>query len=386
MKKLPHNSKFNIRQIFSKDVFVANIVGASFALLLLTGVLTTAIALSLDKLTLLPPARDWTSFIHGEVSQKIVTALREAPLPKALANTERGVSWVIAGDLGPRVRQGESNWLFLNDELVVNKNSSENAELRAKEIIKVRDALANKGIKLMVLVVPDKSRVESSHLGNLQRAAAFFNRASHWVDSLLAANIEVVDSAPALLNLKTSGVDAFLRTDSHWTEQGAESIAILTVKKIKQLAISPIPRQITEINTVPLMLRHGDLVRLAGINWLPSTLQPLPESVQQSTFVVSPNVNAVTDAVADDLFGDADLPNIALIGTSFSRTSNFVPFLEHHLQAKIGNFAKDGGNFAGAAQAYFKSASFTKTPPKLVIWEIPERVLESPFINDNISL
>lgn len=386
MKKSPHNSKFNIGQIFSKEMFVANIVGASFALLLISGALTTAIALSFDKLTLLPPAHDWGSFIHGEVSQKIVIALREAPLPKALANTERGVSWVITGDLGPRVRQGEADWLFLNDELVVNKNSLANAELRAKEIVKVRDVLANKGIKLLVLLVPDKSRVESSHLGNLPRSATFLNRASHWVNSLLAANVEVIYSAPSLLNLKASGVDAFLRTDSHWTEQGAESIAILTAKKIKQLSISPTPRQITEINKVPLKLRHGDLVRLAGVNWLPSTLQPLPESVQQSTFVVLPSVNVATDATVDDLFGDVDLPNIALIGTSFSRTSNFIPFLEHHLQAKIGNFAKDGGNFAGAAQAYFKSASFTKTPPKLVIWEIPERVLESPFINDNISL
>lgn len=386
MKNLPLDSKLNVEQIFSKNIISANIVGASFALLLITGALTTAIALSLDKLTLLPPARDWTSFIHGEVSQKIVIALREAPLPKALANTERGVSWVLAGDLGPRVRQGEANWLFLNDELVVNKNPLASAELRAKEIIKVRDVLANKGIKLLVLVVPDKSRVESSHLGNLQRSTAFLNRASHWVNNLLLANVEVIDFYPSLASLRASGVNTFLRTDSHWTEQGAARAAILTANKIKLLAISPIPLQITEINSLPLVPRNGDLVRLAGVNWLPSSLQPLPESVQQSTFKTLPNANAKNTETADDLFGDADLPNIALIGTSFSRTSNFVPFLEHHLQAKIGNFAKDGGNFAGAAQDYFKSASFINTPPKLVIWEIPERVLETPFNNDKISL
>ena len=386
MKNLPLDSKLNIEQIFSENLISANIVGVCFALLLITGVLTTAVALSIDRLTLLPPTLNWTSFIHGEISQKIVIALREAPLPKALANTERGVSWVLAGDLGPRVRQGEANWLYLNDELVVNKNALANEQMRAKEIIKVRDGLANKGIKLLVLVVPDKSRIESSHLGRLQRSTAFSNRVSLWINDLLCANVELVDFAGPLVNLKASGVDTFLRTDSHWTEQGAETAAILTASKIKQLSISPIPLQVTEVTKMPLMPRPGDLLRLAGVDWLPSSLQPLPESVQQSTFKVLHSANATSTVTADDLFGDADLPNIALIGTSFSRTSHFVLFLEHHLQAKIGNFAKDGGNFAGAAKAYFKSPSFINTPPRLVIWEIPERVLQSPMIDESIEL
>ena len=78
----------------------------------------------------------------------------------------------------------------------------------------------------------------------------------------------------------------------------------------------------------------------------------------------------------DDLFGDANLPNIALIGTSFSRTSEFTPYLEMQLNTKIGNFALDGGDFAGSANAYFASPAFKDTPPKLIIWEIPERVIE----------
>lgn len=386
MKNLPLDSKLNVEQMFSKNIISANIVGACFALLLITGVLTTAVALSTDRLTLLPPTLNWTSFIQGEISQKIVIALREAPVPKTLANTERGVSWVLAGDLGPRVRQGEANWLYLNDELVVNKNALANEDIRAKEIIKVRDILANKGIELLVLVVPDKSRIESSHLGRLQRSTAFSNRTSRWINNLLGANIEFVDFTGLLANLKASGVETFLRTDSHWAEQGAEAAAILTASKIKQLSISPTPVQLTEVTKLALMPRPGDLVRLAGVDWLPSSLQPLPENLQQSSFRVISSANATSTVTADDLFGDADLPNIALIGTSFSRTSHFVPFLEHHLQAKIGNFAKDGGNFAGAAKAYFKSPSFINTPPKLVIWEIPERVLQSPVIDENIEL
>jgi alginate O-acetyltransferase complex protein AlgJ len=384
MKNLPLDSKLNVEQIFSKNIISANIVGIFFALFLTAGFLTTLVALSIDRLTLLPPSTNWTSFVKGEMAQKIVIALREAPLPKTLANAERGVSWLLAGDLGSRVRQGEANWLYLNDELVVNKNSSANQQMRAEEIIKVRDDLSKKGIKLLVLLVPDKSRVESSHLGSLQRSSTFSNRASLWIKDLSRANVELIDFAGPLVDLKMSGVDAFLRTDSHWTEQGAEIAAKLTTRKIKQLSISPIPRQITEVTVISRAPRPGDLVRLAGVDWLPSSLQPLPESVQQTTFKVLPIDNSTSTAV--DLFGNADLPNIVLIGTSFSRTSNFIPFLEHHLQAKIGNFAKDGGNFSGAAKAYFKSSSFLNTPPKLIIWEIPERVLQMPVIDENIEL
>jgi len=85
------------------------------------------------------------------------------------------------------------------------------------------------------------------------------------------------------------------------------------------------------------------------------------------------------------LFGDAGLPNVALIGTSFSRNSNFVGFLQKALNAPVGNFSKDGGEFSGAAKAYFDSPAFKQTPPKLLIWEIPERDLQTPYDPIKIS-
>ena len=76
------------------------------------------------------------------------------------------------------------------------------------------------------------------------------------------------------------------------------------------------------------------------------------------------------------------MPGIAVIGTSFSRNSNFIPFLEAALGTRVVNVARDGGEFAGAANAYFGSATFRDTPPKLVIWEIPERSLQRPLAGE----
>ena len=52
------------------------------------------------------------------------------------------------------------------------------------------------------------------------------------------------------------------------------------------------------------------------------------------------------------------------------------------LGASLGNFAKDGGEFSGAARDYFASPAFRETPPQLLIWEIPERDLQSPYKDD----
>src|SRR5690606_40020665 len=72
-------------------------------------------------------------------------------------------------------------------------------------------------------------------------------------------------------------------------------------------------------------LFRSDLVRLAGLDWLPLWLQPEVELVAVSVFTALDETAGMSE---DDLFGDSQLPNMALIGTSFSRHSNFVPFLE----------------------------------------------------------
>jgi alginate O-acetyltransferase complex protein AlgJ len=59
-----------------------------------------------------------------------------------------------------------------------------------------------------------------------------------------------------------------------------------------------------------------------------------------------------------------------------------MPFLQRAVGASVGNFALDGGAFSGAAKAYFDSAAFKQTPPKLIVWEIPERDLQAPYLDD----
>jgi len=78
-----------------------------------------------------------------------------------------------------------------------------------------------------------------------------------------------------------------------------------------------------------------------------------------------------------DLLGDAETPEVALVGTSYSAQPrwNFHGALQEALQQDVGNYAKEGlGPFAPMFE-YLKSADFAQAPPRLVVWEIPERYL-----------
>ena len=312
--------------------------------------------------------------LHGEITHRFAKTLSDAPLPRQAADLERGGSWLSFGDLGPRVREGCPDWLFLTDELRVNRNAVANAQAKAQAVLDLHQALSKRGIALLVAVVPDKSRIVAAQRCSLRRPAAFQSRIANWLTELQGAGVAAVDLTPSLQAL---GEGAFLRTDTHWSEAGARAAAGRIAEALSALKFTVTPHKTYELSAQARAVRPGDLVRLAGIDWLPLRLQPKAESVVM-TQVKERTDSAIGDNL-DDLFGDDNLPNTVLIGTSFSRNSNFVGFLEAAVGAPVGNFAKDGGEFSGAAKAYFDSPAFKQTPPKLLIWEIPERDLQTPY-------
>lgn len=354
----------------ASSVRLAPLAGVVFALFLAIGLLSCAWALLTDRLSLWPERVDRHALLEGEITHHIAKELAKAPLPEAAARLERGASWLLLGDSGPRVRQGCPGWLFLAEELEVSRQAAANARARAQTVIELRQQLAARHIQLLVAVVPDKSRIAADQLCGLRRPAAFANRVADWTRMLSAARVPVLDLTTALTPL---GSAAFLRTDTHWNEAGAEAAARALALRIQALPFQASPARAFTRTLLAPAPRPGDLVRLAGLDWLPPRLQPTPE-VLRLTQVGS----RAAAGASDDLFGDGDLPNVALIGTSFSRNSNFLPFLEQALGASVGRFAKDGGHFAGAARDYFASPAFRQTPPQLLVWEIPERDLQSP--------
>ena len=382
-----------LKPITERDRKTSPLAGACFALFIVFGLFSTLYATSFGKLNLFPNGVSWSPFLKGDVSQAFALALADAPVPSNAAKIERGVSWVIAGDLGPRVRRGAPGWLFLSDELTVHELPQLNSAQRKADVLKVQKTLAAKGIELLVVVVPDKTRIEASQLGSLHRPSAYNQRASQWVSELKLAGVQALDLTDTLTVFKQKNSAAFLKSDSHWTEQGAEAAAIAVSAEVRRMKIVATPAQSLVIDKRIESQRPGDLIRLAGVDWLDGALQPQQDVAQETSFKVDvraasglgSGATQTASAQNDDLFGDADLPNVVVIGTSFSRTSNFVSFIEKELKAKVANLARSGGDFSGAMNAYLASVAFKKTPPKIVIWEIPERVLQQKASKDSIQ-
>ena len=325
------------------------------------------------------PPKELTNeqLFNGAFTHRIADELANVPFAEQAANLERAASWLAIGDTGTRVRRGCDGWLFLADENRIHHHAQANAAAKAQKVTAVRDWLAKRNIKLLVAVVPDKSRIASEQLCGLARSAQLAERVNDWQALLAAQNVPVLNLAEVMAPL---GSDAFLRTDTHWSELGAAAATQAIAAGVSAQGISATPAQQLKREAGEAQLWHGDLVRLAGLDWLPVALRPTGEQLAASTFTVQEQ--ASDELSLDDLFGDSQLPNIALIGTSFSRNSNFVRLLEQALGASIGNFAKDGGEFSGAAKAYFSGKEFSQSPPQLVIWEIPERDLQSPYVDD----
>ncbi len=343
-----------------------------FAVVMVGGFIVTVISLQRAPAETWQGLGQWRALIDGESTRRFTQALnKQFLLSKPFAQTERAIFWNLAQDSGNSVRPGCPGWFFLADELSVYPARRQNAEARAEIVALVQARLAQKNIHLLVAVVPDKARIEQAQLCQLHRPAEFSMRLVNWVDMLKARQIAVVDLA---MPLSAQGGQRYYSTDTHWNELGANVAAknladwLILKKWLKEPAHVPDFSKFVIKRTE----RPGDLLRVANLEGLPLGWRPDYEMAQ---FTEVPAV----EVSSDDLFGDAGVPELAVIGTSFSRTSNFIPFLAQHLGAPVANLAKDGGDFEGAAMAYLSSPQFSQTPPKVLLWEVPERMLEKPL-------
>lgn len=342
-----------------------------FAFLLMAGLAVSIISLKTVSWQDWVELGDPEKILTGESTKRFTKLLNQYFVAGGTFNhIERGILWNVTGDLGPSARAGCPGWLFLTDELEVHPDRIKSAEFRATLASQFDGRLKDRGIKLIMVVVPDKTRIESSHLCALHRSTLFDKRVVNWVGRLKLRGVESLDLAAALASAPS---ERYYRTDTHWNETGANAAALAVASKLSALKWASLAETgtVTPGAKTKRVERSGDLVHLAGLDGLPSFLRPKVELVQST--VVPP-----VAAASDDLFGDAGLPTIALVGTSYSRTSNFIPFLERHIGAPVANLAKDGGNYAGAAADFFASATLRDNPPKIVIWEVPERVIEMP--------
>jgi alginate O-acetyltransferase complex protein AlgJ len=343
--------------------------GVALLVILLIGLVSSVYTLVFKRAELAAKDISWSDAVSGTATDAIAHFLQQAnPLADPLVTVDRVIAYLATGDLGARVRRGCGNWLFLMDELQLHRDRLANAAGHVKMVEEVAAYLKSRNIGLVVAPVPDKSRVEAAQLCGVDRPAVIAGRLSDFETQLKAGGIDVVD---LLGPMNAIGGERYYRTDTHWNERGAKAAADAIAAALRAVGLAPTQKAQFTAAIDPEHERVGDLIRLAGLDHVPYPLRPRGDEEAETVIEQSAVANV-------GLLDETPAPELAVIGTSFSRHANFVPFMSLALTAPIDNRAEDGAGVTGAAITYFAKPEFRKTPPRAIVWEIPERMIEEP--------
>lgn len=343
--------------------------GAALLAILAIGLATSLYTLVFKRAEL--PAKDisWSAAASGTTTTAVGDFLQHSsPLETPLVTFDRVTSYMLTGDLGARVRRGCGYWLFLTDELMLNRDRLGNAAKHIRMVEEVASYLKSRHIGLIVAPVPDKSRVQSADLCGVARPPAIAGRLGDFETRLKSAGVGVVD---LLAPMNAMSGERYYRTDTHWNERGAKTAADAIAAALKATGLAPTQKAEFKVTQDAAHERVGDLIRLAGLDNVPYPLRPRGDEE-------APTVIKQSAAANVGLLDETPAPELAVVGTSFSRRADFVPFMSLALGSPVENRAEDGGGVANAAITYFAKPEFQKTPPRAVVWEIPERMIEEP--------
>lgn len=273
---------------------------------------------------------------------------------------------------------GKDGWLFTTEEFQTSGTAKDDQERQAKldYIHEVRDGLRAKGARLVVALIPAKARVYAEELGGLKVPGDKAPVYEDFRQKITALGVPAPDLLATLTTAKTQG-NVFVRTDTHWSPLGARVAAQAVVVAVKSaypdLQLPAAQFQTTEASTPSTA---GDLLRYL----------PLPKGEGPQAGQLRVPTTTRTDAGGGGLLGD-DPVAVALVGTSYSAIKdwNFAGALRQALGSDLVNAADEGEGPIVPMRAYLKSQAYRDTPPKLVIWEIPERYLRFDYPTESVK-
>lgn len=261
---------------------------------------------------------------------------------------------------------GKDNWLFTSEEFDNPSGYENNIKQNQQYILSAAEEIQRNGSSLFIVPIPSKARMLSDKLERYNIPDYRKRVYSNFIGFLDAQKIAHIDLAFNIQNAE----EFFLKTDTHWSPNGANLAAQLSADQIKRdisLNWDALTKEFETQKHKPKEY-EGDLMRYT-VNGLAADIASFDvDSIQIA--------QTVSSGLDDDLFGNQEI-HVALIGTSYSANKewNFDGFLKQSLSADVLNMADEGLGPFETMQSYLKSSVFRETPPKLIIWEIPERFL-----------
>lgn len=297
---------------------------------------------------------------------------KEFPLRTASVNFWTALQLVLFREGKIGVLLGKDGWLYTNEEFHVLPRWEQILEQNLELIRWTQATLAEAKIPLVVVIVPEKAHIYPEHVGDHRQATAHGQvmarvRSAIGEQTTLVTLDEVFTAAKAEKPL-------FFHTDTHWTPTGARlaAQAVINAMNAKGLVTKASDAKAFVTAEQPETSFEGDL-----LSFLP--LEPMFPSLMPTADTYVPVVTKAVEkeASADALLGDDSIPEVAVVGTSYTANDrwNFQGFLSEFLNEALADYSKEGiGPFPPMAQ-YLTGTDYAGHKPRVVIWEIPERSL-----------
>lgn len=291
------------------------------------------------------------------VESTVAKSSRVAKLVRPYWNT---VLYLALDVTTHRVVKGREGWLYLSTD--VRDYPSLKARLRSPEIAamicRFLSWLHEQGTEVLVVVVPNKETIYPYYLPPAR--PTFQPVYDEVLQALRDEGIWTLDLRPAL---EVGGAELYMRADTHWSSAGAElsarAVAAEVHRRFPEAPGRPIAARLWR---TPDRLHAADMAEMLSV--VPSISGGL-QQCEARLYGVDEKGKVV----------ESDGPEpIALAGTSFSDTGALASLLSVSLGRVVEDRSGSGGGPTSAILTVAESiARGDRPPPRLLIWEFPER-------------
>jgi hypothetical protein len=290
------------------------------------------------------------------------------------------LQWRFLADAGEKAVLGRDGWLFYRPsvrygiERQAGASEGDSAD-PLPAIRSLRDQLQVRGIRLLVVPVPNKESVYPEMLARRAEDAGVVvgEPTRRLLDRLEQSGIEHVDLFAVFRRARQAEsrpdpTRLYLAQDSHWSPEGARVAAVAVARRV--LAAGAVHRGDRAYVERPVTVRrHGDLVEMLQVPQIERALEPENLACRQ-----------VVESDTWTPYRDAPGSEVLILGDSFLRiyeqdepvAAGFIAHLARELGQPLTSIVNDGGASTVVRQVLARRPALL-TNKRLVIWEFAER-------------
>ncbi|PYC12572.1 alginate O-acetyltransferase [Pseudomonas mosselii] len=306
----------------------------------------------------------WNLFVDGKLLRKFEQVydkrlfLRE-PSQQLWADAQ----FQLFGEGTKGVVLGKDGWLYTNQEYRVPNDLDASLASQLEQIVKVQRQLAEHGKHLVLLPLPMKLDIYASHAERAfdPRVHSLYDR---FVADLQLRRLDVVPLREAYLR-NLVGPRLFLKSDTHWSPDGARLSAYELARQRPQL----LGDQVYVSRKAGDKTVKGDLM-----NYLQFDHARLAPQFGPNPIELYETLQAEQDS--DALFAE-QTQSLLLVGTSYSKIDdwNFVGFLKEALNRDLLSIAVEARGPFEAMDQFLAGDQLQNPQIDTVVWEFPLRTL-----------